>query len=151
VIVTAPPEKRSRLAARPSRKAGQSKVNYFEDESGEDSESDAVVELHDDSDDSLEKEKVQPKKRSRPTSSTRKKTASKPQKSAVKASSRTMRTTTYDDDSDDDDKRANVYGKSLLFPSFMRFNVLSFSKTTFYFLTKGLDEDWGTASTKTAR
>jgi hypothetical protein len=151
VMVTAPSKKNSRSAARPSRKAGRSKVNYNVDESGEDSESDAVIELDDASDDSLEVVEVQPKKRPRTTSSIRKNTAKKPEKSAAKASSRRRRAATYDDASDDDEVLSSAYGKSLCFSSCMRFNVFSFLKLYFYILTKGLDEDWGTATTNTAR
>jgi hypothetical protein len=130
VMVVAPPKKISRSAARPSRKAAQSRVSYNEDDIGEDSESDAVIELDDDSDDSLEEVEVQPKKRSRTTSSTHKNTASKPQKSATKASSRMKRSTLYDDDSDDDEVPSSAFGESLHFSYYIRFNVFS------YFLIK---------------
>lgn len=146
-VIPAPVKASSRSTARPRRPAARSKVNYNEDESVEDSESDAVVELDDDDDDS-EVLEVQPKKRSKTTASTgrstskkpqkraatpRAKSTPKPQKRAAKPSakstprsnfgSRNRRATTYDD-SDDDEVPGTAYS---------------------------LDDDWGTANTNTER
>jgi double-strand break repair protein MRE11 len=122
------PKSKARASARPKRAAPKKSVNYSQQDDGDDS--DAVIELDDDSDDDIEvvekpKKKAGPRKKAVP-----KKTAASVRKTTTSGSSRKPKSTSKPnrrnlDDSDDDDfENRGPPG------------------------TAEIDDDWGTAPTR---